>query len=221
MNLQELKRQHIRTTLGISVEQFPRILVFIDFANVDHWFDDDQYDLDGKALPADQRIAIDLQKLKEFLDCFSIDARFYYGHDPANSGSMSFNRVAKYIFGKHRVFTKRIQQVRHNLTPVDSVSNTRLVHSDDHGNFVLIPKCNFDVEISVDAIRSLDKYDTFCLLSGDSDFAVLLQYLKRKGKRVIVIASGKVYHSLKEQADLYINAQQIKRDIATIKEQKT
>ena len=81
-----------------------------------------------------------------------------------------------------------------------------------------IPKSNFDVEISVDAIRTLDRYDTFCLFSGDSDFAYLSRFLKRKGKNIIVIASGQVFHTLKEVADLYINAQQIKSDIASLKE---
>lgn len=78
------------------------------------------------------------------MDCFCEDIRFYYGHNPTNSGSMAFNRAAKYIFGRSRVFTKRIQQVRHDLTPEDSVKNTCLVHSNDQGDFVLAPKCNVD-----------------------------------------------------------------------------
>lgn len=218
MDLHEFKIQIIRSALGIAAEQFPRILTFIDFANVDHWFDDDQYDLDGKVLPSDQRISIDLQKLKDFLECFSIDARFYYGHNPANSGSMAFNRAAKYIFGKPRVFTKRIQQVRHDLTPEDSVKNTRLVHSDDQGDFVLIPKCNFDVEISVDALRLMGDYDTICMLSSDADFAALIRHLKKQKKKVILIKGGRIDGSLGRLLDLKINASQIKSYVAQIKQ---
>jgi len=218
MDFQEFKCQNIRTTLNISEAKFLRILAFVDFANIDHWFDDDQYDLDGKSLPTDKYIAIDIQKLKDFLNYFSIDTRFYYGHDPANSGSMAFNRAAKYIFGKHRVFTKRIQQTRHNLTSADSVNNTRLVHSDDQGNFVLIPKCNFDVEIAVDAIRLIDKYDTICLLSSDADFAALIRYLKAKQKKVILIKGGRIDSSLGKLLDLKINASQVKSHIVQIKQ---
>ncbi|KKS34561.1 MAG: hypothetical protein UU96_C0002G0003 [Parcubacteria group bacterium GW2011_GWC2_42_13] len=218
MNLHELKIQSIRDALGISAEQFPRILTFIDFANVDHWFDYDQYDLDGKALLSDQRIALDLQKLKEFLGCFSVDVRFYYGHDPSNSGSMAFNRAAKYIFGKHRVFTKRIQQVRHDLALADSVSNTRLIHSDNQGNFVLIPKCNFDVEISVDALRLDNMYDTICLLSSDADFAALIRYLKKQKKKIILIKGGRIDGSLGKLLDLKIDASQIKSYVVQIKQ---
>ncbi len=219
MDFYEFKIQNIKTTLGISDEQFSRVLTFIDFANVDHWFDDEQYDLEGKTLSTDCSVAIDLQKLKEFLDCFSIDVRFYYGHEPANSGSMAFNRAAKHIFGQHRVFTKRIQQVRHNLTPLDSVTNTRFVYSDDQGDFVLIPKCNFDVEICVDAIRLIDKYDTICLLSSDADFAALIRHLKSKyKKKVILIKGGRIDSSLGRLLDLKINASQVKSYIVQIKQ---
>jgi len=219
MDLEELKRENICHQLGIIPKDFSRIIAFIDFANVDHWFDEDQYDLNGKALSTDQRIAIDLQKLKEFLNYFSTEARFYYGHNPINSGSMAFNRVAKYIFGQHRVFTKRIQKVRHNLTSTDSVSNTRIVHSDDEGDFVLVPKCNFDVEISVDAIRLIDKYDTICLLSSDADFAALIRYLKFKyKKKVILIKGGRIDSSLGQLLDLKINASQVKPYIVQIKQ---
>ena len=96
-----------------------------------------------------------------------------------------------------------------------------MLEHDDGGNFIKIPKGNFDVEISVDSVKLLDYYDTFCIFSGDSDFAYLVRFLKSKGKKIIVVASGNVYHTLKEQADLYINAQQIKGDIACTKQRKT
>ncbi len=217
MDLQEFKKYNICQQIGLSIDKFPRIIVFVDFANVDHWFDDDQYDLDGRALSTDQRIGIDLKKLKDFLGYFADDVRFYYGHDPSN---LSFITAAKYIFGKHRVFTKRIQQVRHDLTPLDSVSNTRVIHSDDQGDFVLIPKCNFDVEISVDAIRLVDTYDTICLLSSDADFAALIRYLKsnKYKKKVILIKGGHIDSSLGQLLDLKINASQVKSHIVKIKQ---
>lgn len=217
MDLREFKQKAVKDTLKID-DSFGRILSFIDFANVDHWFDNDEYDLDGKALPVDQYIAIDLQKLKEFLNCFSVDARFYYGHDPANFGSMAFNRAAKHIFGKSRVFTKRIQQIRHDLTAADSVSNTRIVHSDDKGDFVFIPKCNFDVEISIDALRLADTYDTICLFSSDADFAALLRRSKIMGKKLILIKGNHIDKSLGKLLDLKINASQVKSYIVQIKQ---
>jgi uncharacterized LabA/DUF88 family protein len=89
------------------------------------------------------------------------------------------------------------------------------------GKFIKIPKGNFDVEISVDSMKLLDYYDTFCIFSGDSDFAYLIQYLSGKRKKIIVFASGNIYHTLKERADLYINAQKIKSIITREKKFKT
>jgi hypothetical protein len=204
-------------------EAFPRIIAFVDFANVDHWFDGDRYNLDGKMLSAGQRVVIDIEKLKNFLYCFADDVRFYYGHDPANSGSLAFNSAAKHIFGQHRVFTKRIQKIRHNLTPADSVSNTRVIYSDDQGDYVLIPKCNFDVEITIDALRLANNYDTICLLSSDADFGALIRHLKNKKnqKKAILTKGGRIDSSLGELIDLKIDASQIKKYICKTKQNPT
>ena len=53
----------------------------------------------------------------------------------------------------------------------------------------IIYKGNFDVELTIDAIDTLSQYDNFVLLSGDSDFAELLVYLKSKDKKVIVMST--------------------------------
>jgi uncharacterized LabA/DUF88 family protein len=121
---------------------------------------------------------------------------FYYGLDTARSGSLAFIKAARYIFGSNRVFTKPIQQIRHDLIPSDSITNTRVVHSDNRGSYVFIPKCNFDVEIAVDAMRLVESYETICLFSGDADFAALLRYLKTKGKKIVLVKGGRITKSL-------------------------
>mgnify|MGYP001576753793 CR=1 FL=1 len=109
--------------------------------------------------------------------------------------------------------------MRHYLeTEIEQGTNTRMLHHDASGDYVLLPKCNFDVEISVDAMKILDGYDAMCLLSGDADFVYLLRYLKQKGKKIILIKSGHVIHHLKEVANLVVNAQDIKKYIADIKQ---
>lgn len=47
---------------------------------------------------------------------------------------------------------------------------------------------NMDVELVVDVVRKIDTFDTFVLVSGDSDFAPLLEFLNEKGKTVEVIS---------------------------------
>lgn len=218
MDLQDLKKKFIKEELNI-VDDFSEIIAFIDFGNVNYWFEEDRQTYDYMELANDEKFYIDIEKLKEFLDIFSKDTRFYYGHDPKNSGSLGFIRKARYTFGKNRVFTKAMQKIRHYLNSSEEVAqNTRELHRDCGGNFIHIPKCNFDVEISVDAIKIIDHYDTFCLLSSDADFVHLARFLKEKGKKIILIKGGFVVRQLKEIADLVINAQDIKKHIAIVKQ---
>lgn len=58
----------------------------------------------------------------------------------------------------------------------------------DHTEARIKHKCNFDVEITVDAIDLMDTYDECVLCSGDGDFVKLLKYLKGHKKRTLVVA---------------------------------
>lgn len=50
-----------------------------------------------------------------------------------------------------------------------------------------IHKCNFDVEITIDALRLINDYDIFVLLSGDRDFLKLIRYLNGQHKKTVII----------------------------------
>lgn len=218
MDLQEFKKQYVQQELGIS-DIFGKVLAFVDFGNVNYWFEEDRQTHEYVALKDNEKFFVDIVKLKDFLGIFSQDIRFYYGHDPANEKSIWFIQKAKSIFGKTRVFTKAMQKVRHYLeTPNERSANTRALHHDITGDFVYLPKCNFDVEISVDSIKIIEHYDTICLLSSDADFVHLLRFLRQRGKKVILIKGGHVVHQLKDISNLVINAQDIKKHIAGIKQ---
>ena len=212
MDLQDFKREYIRQELGIT-DDFGRVCTFLDFANVNNWFEDDRQDADGNQLAEDEKLEIDIAERKNFISLFSNDIRFYYGHDQKNPGSLGFIRVARGIYGKHRVFTKPVQEVRHHLTEDELPQNTRPTHSDKKGTYVFIPKCNFDVEISVDAVKTADHYDTLCLFSSDADFVHLARYLKGQGKNIVLVKGGHIVHEWKAVADKIVNAQKAKRYI--------
>ncbi len=58
-------------------------------------------------------------------------------------------------------------------------------------------KGDWDVGISVDAIKLADKLDVIVLVTGDGDFVPLVEYLQHnKGCRVEVVAFGKTTSSL-------------------------
>ena len=69
-----------------------------------------------------------------------------------------------------------------------------------------LKKADWDVGITVDAIRIAQSCDTIILCSGDGDFIQLVEYLKNQGKRVEIVAFGRSSSSkLKEVADEFID----------------
>lgn len=212
MDLEELKL----VNLGIEKEEFGRIFAFVDFGNVNYWYEKDRRDWDNNILVDNQKLIIDIEKLANFLSLFTEKKRFYYGwHSRIKSSWHIIIWAEKNGFIK---ITKPIQFIKHYLAGGELPNvKTQSIKKDSWGKFIEIPKSNFDVEISIDSIRLIDRYDTLCLLSGDSDFVGLVDFLQKRGKKIIIIAPGQIVHDLKEKSDLYINSQQIKSLIASIK----
>lgn len=209
-SLEEFKKGYIlETELGIDAS-FGRILSIIDFGNVNYWFSEDRQSAQNRPLGASEKLRINLDGLYCLTSLFSTETRFYYGHDPKN---VRFISAVKKVFGK-RVFTKPIQRIKHYLNSEDELrSNTRNRFFDKGGDYVHIPKCNFDVEIVVDAIRLIDKYDTLALFSSDADFISLIRYLKGCGKKTILFKNAYITQELRGAVSKVINAQQIKKHI--------
>jgi len=46
-----------------------------------------------------------------------------------------------------------------------------------------------DVEITIDALHHLSKYNTAIFFTGDSDFLALISYLKNNDKKVFIFSS--------------------------------
>jgi len=67
-------------------------------------------------------------------------------------------------------------------------------------------KADWDVGITIDAIRTSPNIDVIVLCSGDGDYIPLVEYLRNQGKRVEVIAFGRTTSSkLKEVADEFLD----------------
>ncbi len=72
-----------------------------------------------------------------------------------------------------------------------------------------LKKADWDVGITIDAIRTAQGVDTIVLVSGDGDFVQLVEYLKNQGKRIEVIAFGRSTSlKLKETADEFIDLEE-------------
>ncbi|MEK7647237.1 MAG: NYN domain-containing protein [Patescibacteria group bacterium] len=67
-------------------------------------------------------------------------------------------------------------------------------------------KADWDVGLSIDAVRIAQTVDTIVIASGDGDFIPLVEYLKNQGRRVEVISFGKSTSSaLKEAVDEFVD----------------
>ncbi len=111
---------------------------------------------------------MDYKKLHNFFNCHSIlKGIIFY--------------TARFNNQEHDNFLTKLKKIGFRLVTKD----VKVIYR----NGRTIKKANFDVEISVDAINLADKYDTLVLFSGDSDFAYLLEDLKKRNKRVIVVSS--------------------------------
>ena len=72
-----------------------------------------------------------------------------------------------------------------------------------------LKKADWDVGITVDAIRIAPSVDTIVLCSGDGDFIQLVEYLRNQGKRIEIIAFGKSASAkLKEATDEFIDLEE-------------
>lgn len=75
-------------------------------------------------------------------------------------------------------------------------------------------KGNLDIEIALEMIELADKFATAILFSGDSDFAIVLDKLKLKHKRVIVVSTrGRIAKELLERAK-FIDLRKLKNEIS-------
>jgi uncharacterized LabA/DUF88 family protein len=218
MKLDQFKKEIIKDDL--EIKGYGRIFSFIDFANVNKWFKYDNQDWNNNLLQDDEYLAIDLNKLKVFSDIISNKTRLYYGEDPKNGKSLVFTYIIRKIFGKRNIITKDVQKIKHFIEKEETL-DFKAIADGDGRLYVEIRKCNFDVEISVDAIKMIDHYDTFCIFSGDADFVYLNNFLKKRGKKVIIVKGGYITSKLRKTADLVINAQKIKKYIVQINKTKT
>ena len=72
MDLKDLKLQ----TLGIDKGKFGRIFTFVDYGNVNYWYDKDRRNADDVDLPQNQKLIIDIEKLASFTALFPNESVF-------------------------------------------------------------------------------------------------------------------------------------------------
>ncbi|MCX7733037.1 MAG: NYN domain-containing protein [candidate division WOR-3 bacterium] len=72
-------------------------------------------------------------------------------------------------------------------------------------------KANMDIEITLEILSMSDWLDEIVLVTGDGDFVALVDWLSKRGKKVITIGLGRGYTSVEliRACDEYINLEEI------------
>ncbi|MBU1147289.1 MAG: NYN domain-containing protein [Candidatus Omnitrophica bacterium] len=78
-------------------------------------------------------------------------------------------------------------------------------------------KGNLDVELTIDAVHNKDDFQSFVLLSGDSDFEALIKYM-REHKKYCIVVSTKDHVSIELIAQAkFIDLKKLKEEIKLLK----
>lgn len=137
---------------------------------------------------------VDYKKLYKYLEkTFNVKFAYYYtGFDPNNKKQVKFLDKLE-TFG-YKTFRKPIKKI--------------------NSKGIVLDKANVDVELALDCVLNLKKFNNFILASGDSDFSYLLKVLKKEDKRVFVIsARGHIAKELIVEAEKYISLESLKEEI--------
>lgn len=147
------------------------------------------------------------EKLKSFLKqkhCASSVEIFYYTAYPAD-GTRDYS-----IDGKHKFFTylKKGLGFKVRKKELKRIS----IHAEEGDS--VEEKGNMDVEMTIDSIHFMKKYNEAILFSGDSDFLALVNYLKNGNKKVFIYSSrNNISEELRTSGDGYVDVLEITDDI--------
>ncbi|MFZ5366357.1 MAG: NYN domain-containing protein [Patescibacteria group bacterium] len=149
---------------------------------------------------------IDYKKLIRYIKKqYKVSKVYYYGgvetdgfsYSVLDKKPLNLNSLINYLRRKIKqkrfsVLEKHIQRVKFYRKLAEFGYNLRLkpvkIYRDEEGK--TIKKANCDVDMTFDLMRLFKEYLGVLILSGDGDFAVVLKYLKEKGKKVTILARG-------------------------------
>lgn len=171
-----------------------RVYIFIDASNV--W----------QAQKTKGRF-FDYAKLKavisEKLEASSVDI-FYYTAYPKD-GTRDYSLDAR-----HKFFT----YLKKGLNMVVRKKELKRISITTPDGQSFEEKGNMDVEIAIDAIHHIKKYDIAIFFSGDSDFLALISYIRNRGKKVYIYSSrNNISQELRTGGDGYFDVLEMIEDI--------
>ena len=125
---------------------------------------------------------------------------FYYDAFP-REGTRDYD-----LDGKHRFYTY-LKKGLGFIVRKKELKRIPVITKDGES---IIEKGNMDVEMTIDALHYIAKYNIAVLFSGDSDFLALVSYLRNRGKKVFIFSSqNSISEELRTAGDGYSDLRNI------------
>lgn len=149
----------------------------------------------------------DYEKLRNFtkikFNASTIEV-FYYSAYPAD-GTRDYS-----LDGRHKFFTFLKKGLKFVVRKKELKRISILTPEGES----IEEKGNMDVEITIDALHHIKKYDIAIFFTGDSDFLALVTYLRRGGKKVYIFSSkNNISEELRTGGDGYFDVLTLKENI--------
>lgn len=149
----------------------------------------------------------DFGKLKKFIEQkfnSSLVEVFYYSAYPAE-GTRNYC-----LDGKHKFFTLLEKGLGFKVWKKEL---KRIPIINEEG-MCFKEKGNMDVEITIDVMFHIDKFNIAIFFTGDSDFLALVSHLRNSGKKVYIFSSkNNISEELKTGGDGYFEVLDIEENI--------
>ncbi len=124
----------------------------------------------------------DLAKLQEYLKRHykATEIKIYYYTAYPSEGTREYSTAPK-----HKFYTY-LKKALGFVVRKKPLKGLKVV---THEGEAIEEKGNMDVEMAIDAVNLVGRYDVALLFTGDSDFLALVNYIKNKSKRVHIYSS--------------------------------
>jgi len=113
-----------------------------------------------------------------------------------------YDALKEYVLGQYHAHEREIKFLAFIPYRRDDERRMRLIDALSFMGFRVITKpvrehadggmkANMDTELVLEAVNLVPAVDEYILVTGDSDFVVLVDFLSRQGKRVVVFGPGR------------------------------
>ena len=207
---QEIKNKFmVREDYLEWINQETSIFAYLDLTNMFHWQDVLGWKFRIEDLIGQLFIFSNIKEIKVYYGLNTKDIKNSEAfHDRIKTtGAILRTKAMKFI---PKTIEEGMFFQRKTMTLFDGPVKNKIHELIDElqksGIIIEEPKCNFDVEMTMELLDDAEKETAVMLFSGDSDLRAPLERLKVKGKKIgIVGVRGKVARELHEIKDKYFD----------------